>query len=461
MLRQLNKDPNSNPGDGAARQANFLDRVSYLGFLFGLMLLCMQMGMLCAAFDLPPYRMTEDAIVAIDAVRRQSELRDCRYHPYLWDETNFLQSGVVEYDEARCFNGYTLYGTGHGSSAHLIDMEGAEVHRWEISYQNMWSDAPHVDPSLPNRFVIIRRAITFPNGDLLAQFETPAASPAGIGLAKLDRESRVLWRVDINAHHDMDVDDEGGIFVLTHSLRTDALDKTFSRDAPFIEESITQVSPQGEVIKTISLHEIFTTSPFFRSRTSDFHHNGDFLHSNTIHVVGPQFAAQYEEIESGDLMICLRNFNLVIVLNPGTEQIVWSTSGPWHHPHDPDPLPNGNLLIFDNCFQRGSMVASRVLEFDPTSDDIVWSFFEEQGDEIRSDIRACQQLLPNGNVLITESDRGRLLEVTRDGEIVWEFINPARGDERELIPIVVGATRMKASAVPFVHSRARQIHSKG
>ena len=27
----------------------------------------------------------------------------------------------------------------------------------------------------------------------------------------------------------------------------------------------------------------------------------------------------------------------------------------------------------------------------------------------------------HGNVLITESEGGRLLEVTRDGEIVWEF----------------------------------------
>ena len=39
-------------------------------------------------------------------------------------------------------------------------------------------------------------------------------------------------------------------------------------------------------------------------------------------------------------------------------------------------------------------------------------------------VRSCQQQLPNGNVLITESDRGRLLEVTRAGEIVWEYWNP-------------------------------------
>ena len=34
--------------------------------------------------------------------------------------------------------------------------------------------------------------------------------------------------------------------------------------------------------------------------------------------------------------------------------------------------------------------------------------------------------LPNGNTLITESDDGRAFEVTREGEIVWEFYNPHR-----------------------------------
>ena len=34
------------------------------------------------------------------------------------------------------------------------------------------------------------------------------------------------------------------------------------------------------------------------------------------------------------------------------------------------------------------------------------------------------QRLPNGNTLITEGSDGRLIEVTPDHEIVWEFINP-------------------------------------
>ena len=40
------------------------------------------------------------------------------------------------------------------------------------------------------------------------------------------------------------------------------------------------------------------------------------------------------------------------------------------------------------------------------------------------DKRGAAQRLPNGNTLITESERGRVFEVTPQKEIVWEFWNP-------------------------------------
>ena len=39
----------------------------------------------------------------------------------------------------------------------------------------------------------------------------------------------------------------------------------------------------------------------------------------------------------------------------------------------------------------------------------------------------CAQCLPNGNMLITESSFGRFLEVTKEGEIVWEYVNSFSG----------------------------------
>jgi hypothetical protein len=47
--------------------------------------------------------------------------------------------------------------------------------------------------------------------------------------------------------------------------------------------------------------------------------------------------------------------------------------------------------------------------------------------------------------LITEAAAGRLLKVTGDGEIVWEYINPERGGEaEEYIPVVSRGRRVDA-----------------
>jgi hypothetical protein len=62
------------------------------------------------------------------------------------------------------------------------------------------------------------------------------------------------------------------------------------------------------------------------------------------------------------------------------------------------------------------------------------------------DARASQERLPNGNTLITEAAGGRLLEVTPDGRIVWEFINPVRATHPDsggtILPIVSWAQRI-------------------
>ena len=40
------------------------------------------------------------------------------------------------------------------------------------------------------------------------------------------------------------------------------------------------------------------------------------------------------------------------------------------------------------------------------------------------------QRLPNGNTLICEGPKGRVFEVTTEGEVVWDFVNPVGGENR-------------------------------
>ena len=109
----------------------------------------------------------------------------------------------------------------------------------------------------------------------------------------------------------------------------------------------------------------------------------------------------------------------------------------------PKGLPGaGNLLVFDNGGPSGygppsstalngtgiyARATSRVLEIDPVSLKLVWSYTSPTF--FATNISGAQRL-PNGNTLITEGPSGRVFEVTQGGMIVWEYVFPIFGGAR-------------------------------
>jgi GH43 family beta-xylosidase len=91
----------------------------------------------------------------------------------------------------------------------------------------------------------------------------------------------------------------------------------------------------------------------------------------------------------------------------------------------------GNILMFDNGTDRKESILGGdpepakmtvILEINPATKQIVWLY--QDGRDFYSAIQGTQQRLPNGNTFICESTTGRIFEVTRDGEVVWEYVMP-------------------------------------
>jgi outer membrane protein assembly factor BamB len=123
-------------------------------------------------------------------------------------------------------------------------------------------------------------------------------------------------------------------------------------------------------------------------------------------------------------------------------------------------LPSGNLLIFNNCYAGYGVAGSRVIEFDPRTRQIVWSFGAEPDRSFNSNIRAGQQRLPNGNVLVTESCAGRVFEVNPRGEIVWRYATTVRGGPNgSLTPVVAAVRRIPAAELPFLADQRTEVSS--
>ncbi|HEX5108739.1 MAG TPA: aryl-sulfate sulfotransferase [Vicinamibacterales bacterium] len=181
----------------------------------------------------------------------------------------------------------------------------------------------------------------------------------------------------------------------------------------------------------------------------------DWLHVNSATYVGPNrwFDAGDRRFAPNNVIISSRQANvLAIVARDG--KVVWRLGPDFleseatraigqiigqHHAHFiPKGLPGaGNLLVFDNGGASGygppSGIApngtgvyarsnSRVLEIDPVALKLVWSY-TAPGRFFSTNISGAQRL-PNGNTLVTAGAGGRLFEVTTDGRIVWEYLNP-------------------------------------
>ena len=122
-------------------------------------------------------------------------------------------------------------------------------------------------------------------------------------------------------------------------------------------------------------------------------------------------------------------------------------------------LSSGRMLVFDNGPFRGY---SRVLEIDPLSGSILWSYGEEPRERFHSPYLSGAQRLPNGNTLICEGQSERLFEVTPNKEIVWDFHSPFVGQApQHLGKRIHRATRYSPAQVePLLASREDQIVSE-
>jgi hypothetical protein len=144
-------------------------------------------------------------------------------------------------------------------------------------------------------------------------------------------------------------------------------------------------------------------------------------HSNRHEMAHPNTIVP---LADGNAMICFRHIDVVAIIDRGTGKFRWERHEPdWGGPHDFQILPNGNYIVFANR-QGQAPRGSKIVEWDPQSGKTVWEYWGNPSHTFDSHyISGCQRL-PNGNTLICEGLWGRVFEVTREGDIVWEYVSP-------------------------------------
>jgi len=214
----------------------------------------------------------------------------------------------------------------------------------------------------------------------------------------------------------------------------------------------------------------------------------DFFHLNALHTLGPnKWSTEGDKRFAPDnLIISSREANFVAIIDKKTGRIVWEigphyiavgpgrridrsglTNDEMSGQHDahmiPEGLPGaGDILLLDNqgeggypSVAMGVMPGSRVLEIDPETKKIVWSYSALDSGEPTWDFytsfMGSALRLPNGNTLIDEAMTGRIFQVTPKGKIVWEYISPyfRKGYVWGVNKNVLNNASYRAQAVPY------------
>ncbi len=124
------------------------------------------------------------------------------------------------------------------------------------------------------------------------------------------------------------------------------------------------------------------------------------------------------------------------------------------------PLPNGNITLFANGINTATNPFSRVIELDPSTHKTVWEYRAKPTYTFFSPHISGAQRLASGNTLICEGQWARLFEVTPESEIVWEYVSPFMGPDRNGDPSneVFRAYRYEADS-PQIRNRLRPVYA--
>jgi len=126
------------------------------------------------------------------------------------------------------------------------------------------------------------------------------------------------------------------------------------------------------------------------------------------------------------------------VIDPKTELVKWYQVGPWIQQHDADFQENGTITVFDNArdgSEDGSVFGgSKIISVDPSNGRTEILYQVQDGELMYTSAQGDHQIFRNGNILITETNSGRVIEVDVNGRIVWEYINRYSEDEIYRVP---------------------------
>ena len=319
--------------------------------------------------------------------------------------------GVNLHDAYRAFSGVNLIAPVEEAVIRLIDMDGRPVHSLETGYRT----SGNVD-LLPDGHVLL--------GGRTGEFPLSDIDGAGGVLLEMNWSGEEIWRyTDPSLHDGFFRAESGNTFVIKWIRIPEEIaagvqggESGSERDGAMWGDVIEEITPDKEVVWRWVAHEHLDPTV---DRSCPLCPRVEWTH-----------AVSCMELPDGNILACFRKNDAVAVIDKGTGDVLWRWGpGELAHPQHASLLSGGNILLFDSGYHHAgiNMANSRIVEVTPYSGRIAWEYAEGANQLFYSSGPSSAQRLPNGNTLVCEGVRGRIFEVSGDGQPVWEYVyQPSR-----------------------------------
>ena len=407
--------------------------------------------------------------------------------------------GLLQNDSA-AFIGYTLFAPLMSNYTYLIDNKGRLVHSWHSSYH------PGMSAYLLENGSLLRAAnvgnMAFGGGGRVEEFDWD-----GNLVWAYDYSTSMHCQ-----HHDVEPLPNGHVLMIAWELKTRAEATAAGRDPAKLGPSlwpdhVIEVNPANDSIvwewhvwdhliqdfdSTKANYGVVADHPELAD-LNFIAHNEPVYGSDWNHMNAVYYDEQFDQ-----LTLSVHNFSEVWVIdhsttteqarghsggrqgmggdilyrwgNPQTYRAGDSTDQKFFGQHDArwiEPgLPGaGHITVFNNGLGRPGGEYSTVDEFIPACDSTgayprpspgtpfgpdspCWVYCATPPTSLYSSCMSGAQRLPDGHTLVCTSEDGTFLEVTRDSQVVWRYVNPVlepgplyQGDSADGLNEVFRATR--------------------
>ncbi|HEX5050319.1 MAG TPA: arylsulfotransferase family protein [Planctomycetota bacterium] len=331
-----------------------------------------------------------------------------------------------------------------GPGLRLLDRDGKELHSWNADPRRIWSESPHQD-GLRGAFLLptnyVHGSYLFENGDVLFSIEY-------LGLVRMNAAGEVIWKLDRRTHHSVTRNERGNFWVPSARWLegpTDVANRFPGLTPPLAEDIALEVTPDGTVVREASVLAAIFANPVTRRAiwTVGTQRGADLLHVNDVEELPTAMAAAYATLKAGDLLVSVRELDLVFAMDPDTLAMKWWSVGPYHRQHDPDFLGDGTISVFgnneDGSLDGDFLGGSRLWQIGIASGSATQIYPRGVPGERRfyTPAGGKAQRLPDGHWLLTEARAGRVFEVDGEGRTVWEWCHQ-RYDDRTICEVLEG-----------------------